>query len=36
MPKLYKDFITSKTESAHRVKVNKYGTILPIIAKILD
>ena len=36
MPKIYKDFITSKIESAHRVKVNKYGTILPIIAKILD
>ena len=31
MPELDKDFITSKIERAHRVKGNKYGTILPVI-----
>ena len=36
MPESDKDFITSKTERAHRAKGNKYGTILPIIAKVAD
>ena len=36
MPKLGKDFITSKIDSAHRASRNKYRTILPIIAKLSD
>ena len=36
MPELDKDFIISKIGRAHRVKGNKYGTILPVIAKFSD
>ena len=36
MPELDKDFITSKIERAHRVKGNKYGTILPVITTFSD
>ena len=36
MPELDKDFIITKIEKAHRAKRNKYGTILPVIAKFSD
>ena len=36
MPEFDKDFITSKTERAHRAKRNNHGTILPVIAKFSD
>ena len=36
MPKLEKNFATSKIDRAHRVKGNKYGPILPIVGKFSD